>query len=139
MFRRYAFTLLVLLGSADLARATTIVIMRTSTGFVVGADSLSVLEKDGKRQSTEQVCKLGRLGANQYVAVAGDVEVFGTRLNVRRMIEKVATSGGIPKIDEVEAELVLLMEATAPRLKSSLKVQIALFGFDDGGGRLFQC
>ena len=53
------------------------------------------------------------------------------------MIEKVATSGGIPKIDEVEAELVLLMEATAPRLKS-LKVQIALFGFDDGGGRLFQ-
>ena len=76
MFRRYAFTLLVLLGSADLARATTIVIMRTSTGFVVGADSLSVLEKDGKRQSTEQVCKLGRLGANQYVAVAGDVEVF---------------------------------------------------------------
>jgi hypothetical protein len=74
MLRRAGILVLVFLASEDLATATTIVIMRTTTGFVVGADSLARVEEVNGTRRAGQICKIGSLGPNRYVAVAGILE-----------------------------------------------------------------
>ena len=94
MLRRAGILALVFFASEDLATATTIVIMRTTTGFVVGADSLARVEEINGTRHAEHICKVGSLGPNQYVVVAGIVEFLPSGLDAWRIIEKIAAGGG---------------------------------------------
>ena len=134
MLRRAGILVLVFLASEDLATATTIVIMRTTTGFVVGADSLARVEDINGTRHAGHICKVGSLGPNQYVAVAGIVEFLATGLDTWRIIEKIAAGGGLlpAKGAQIESELRGLLDATAPWSADPVKVQVALFGFEDG-------
>ena len=134
MLRRAGILVLVFLASEDLATATTIVIMRTTTGFVVGADSLARVEDINGTRHAGHICKVGSLGPNQYVAVAGVVEFLPSGLDTWRIIEKIAAGGGLlpAKGAQIESELRGLLDATAPWSADPVKVQVALFGFEAG-------
>jgi hypothetical protein len=134
MLRRAGILVLVFLASEDLATATTIVIMRTTMGFVVGADSLARVEEINGTRHAEHICKVGSLGPNQYVAVAGIVEFLATGLDTWRIIEKIAAGGGLlpAKGAQIESELRGLLDATARWSAEPVKVQVALFGFEAG-------
>lgn len=132
MLRRAGILVLVFLVSEDLATATTIVIMRTTTGFVVGADSLARVEEVNGTRRAGQICKVGSLGPNQYVAVAGILEFLPSGLDTWRIIEKTAATGGpLPaKGAQIESELRAVLDATASWSAEPVKVQVALFGFE---------
>jgi hypothetical protein len=134
MLRRAGILVLVFLVSEDLATATTIVIMRTTTGFVVGADSLARVEEINGTRHAGHICKVGSLGPNQYVAVAGIVEFLPSGLDTWRIIEKIAATGGLlpAKGAQIESELRGLLDATAPWSAEPVEVQVALFGFEAG-------
>jgi hypothetical protein len=134
MLRRAGILVLVFLVSEDLATATTIVIMRTTTGFVVGADSLARVEDINGTRHAEHICKVGSLGPNQYVAVAGILEFLPSGLDTWRIIEKIAARDGLlpAKGAQIESELRGLLDATAPWSAEPVKVQVALFGFEAG-------
>src|SRR5262245_58298922 len=132
MLRRSGILVLVFLVSEDLATATTIVIMRTTTGFVVGADSLARVEEINGTRRAGQICKVGSLGPNQYVAVAGILEFLPSGLDTWRIIEKTAAIGGtLPaKGAQIESEMRAVSDATASWSAEPVKVQVALFGFE---------
>jgi hypothetical protein len=132
MLRRAGIVVLVFLVSEDLATATTIVIMRTTTGFVVGADSLARVEEVNGTRRAGQICKVGLLGPNQYVAVAGILEFLPSGLDTWRIIEKTAATGGpLPaKGAQIESELRAVLDATASWSAEPVRVQVALFGFE---------
>ena len=134
MLRRVAILVLVFLVSEDLATATTIVILRTTTGFVVGADSLARVEEINGTRRAGHICKVGSLGPNQYVAVAGILEFLPSGLDTWRVIEKIAARGGLlpAKGAQIESELRGLLDATAPWSAEPVKVQVALLGFEAG-------
>lgn len=134
MLRRAGILVLVFLVSEDLATATTIVIMRTTTGFVVGADSLARVEEINGTPRAAHICKVGSLGPNQYVAVAGIVEFLPSGLDTWKIIGKIAARDGLlpAKGAQIESELRGLLDATAPWSAEPVKVQVALFGFDAG-------
>ena len=134
MLRRAGILVLVFLVSEDLATATTIVIMRTTTGFVVGTDSLARVEEINGTLRAAHICKVGSLGANQYVAVAGILEFLPSGLDTWRIIEEIAATGGplTAKGAQIESELRGLLDATAPWSAEPVKVQVALFGFEAG-------
>jgi hypothetical protein len=131
MLRRAGILVLVFLVSEDLATATTIVIMRTTTGFVVGADSLARVEEINGTLHAAHICKVGSLGANQYVAVAGILEFLPSGLDTWRII---AARDGLlsAKGAQIESELRGLLDATAPWSAEPVRVQVALFGFEAG-------
>ena len=134
MLRRAGILVLVFLVSEDLATATTIVIIRTTTGFVVGADSLARVEEINGTLHAAHICKVGSLGANQYVAVAGILEFLPSGLDTWRIIEKIAARDGLlsAKGAQIESELRGLLDATAPWSAEPVRVQVALFGFEAG-------
>ena len=134
MLRRAGILVLVFLVSEDLATATTIVIMRTTTGFVVGADSLARVEEINGTLHAAHICKVGSLGPNQYVAVAGILEFLPSGLDTWRIIEKIAASGGLlsAKGAQIESELRGLLDATASWTAEPVRIQVALFGFEAG-------
>jgi hypothetical protein len=134
MLRRAGILVLVFLVSEDLATATTIVIMRTTTGFVVGTDSLARVEEVNGTLHAAHICKVGSLGPNQYVAVAGILEFLPSGLDTWRSIEKIAASGGLlhAKGAHIESELRGFLDATASWSAEPVKVEVALFGFEAG-------
>ena len=134
MLRRAGILVLVFLVSEGLATATTIVIMRTTTGFVVGADSLARVEEINGTLQAAHICKVGSLGPNQYVAVAGILEFLPSGLDTWRIIEKIAARDGLlpAKGAQIESELRGLLDATARWSAEPVKVQVALFGFEAG-------
>jgi hypothetical protein len=132
MLRRAGILVLVFLVLEDVATATSIVIMRTTTGFVVGADSLARVEEVNGTRRAGQICKVGSLGPNQYVAVAGILEFLPSGLDTWRIIETIAARGApLPVMGaQIESELRAVLDATASWSADPIKVQVALFGFE---------
>ena len=100
------------------AAGTTIVVIRTPQEVVIAADSSATVQGDGRRATTETVCKIYELRSNLFFAVSGLVNDSVTGFNIPEIVAAHSIGENIAEqLSNVERSVQTATLQEIPRLK----------------------